>query len=285
MAHPGALGYRGGMPLALYDLPNWLFGLLISGGWILVGVGGYAIFHRVCRVTFAESDRNLAIALLGVVATINSLLLAFSAISVWESFGSAEKAVRTEAVVMTALARDLAVYDTVPSRQARDLLQKYAAVVVDQEWAAMRSGELPEQARDLLDDMFRTVGRIDPVGPREAALMPEIWARTNELIRARRERTQASEAQVPGTLWSVVVLATMLTLVTTYVLPRSAFNFAAVGLLSGVFGLVFFFIAAMDRPFAGSESIGPEPIQRTMQTMARWSAQAPSLPPAQAATK
>jgi hypothetical protein len=273
------------MPLALYDLPNWLFGLLISGGWILTGLGGYVVFQRLCRVSFAEADRNLAIALLGVIATINSLLLAFSAISVWDSFGSAEKAVRNEAVVMTALARDLAVYDTAQSRQARDLLQAYAAVVVDQEWAAMRKGELPEQARDLLDDMFRAVGRIDPVGPREAALMPEIWARANELIKARRERTQASEAQVPSTLWSVVVLATMLTLVTTYVLPRSAFNVAAVGLLSGVFGLVFFFIAAMDRPFAGSESIGPEPIQRTMQTMARWSAQAQGVPAAQAAPK
>ena len=274
MARREARGYRGGMPLALYDLPNWLFGLLISGGWILIGLGGYVAFQRLCRVTFAEPERNLAIALLGVIATINSLLLAFSAISVWESFGSAEKAVRNEAVVMTALARDLAVYDTAQSRQARDLLRAYAGVVVDQEWAAMRKGEFPEQARDLLDDMFRAVGRIDPVGPREAALMPEIWARTNELIKARRERTQASEAQVPATLWSVVVLATMLTLLTTYVLPRSAFNFTAVALLSGVFGLVFFFIAAMDRPFAGSESIGPEPIQRTMQTMARWSTQA-----------
>ncbi|WP_457336450.1 bestrophin-like domain [Rhizobacter sp. P5_C2] len=273
------------MPLALYDLPNWLFGLLISGGWILIGLGGYLAFQRLCRVTFAEAERNLAIALLGVIATINSLLLAFSAISVWESFGSAEKAVRNEAVVMTALARDLAVYDSVQSRQARDLLRTYAGVVVDQEWAAMRKGEFPEQARDLLDDMFRAIGRIDPVGPREAALMPEIWARTNELIRARRERTQASEAQVPATLWSVVVLATMLTLLTTYVLPRSAFNLSAVALLSGVFGLVFFFIAAMDRPFAGSESIGPEPIQRTMQTMARWAAQAQGLPSGPAATK
>lgn len=285
MVRREARGYRGGMPLALYDLPNWLFGLLISGGWILIGLGGYVAFQRLCRVSFAEAERNLAIALLGVIATINSLLLAFSAISVWESFGSAEKAVRNEAVVMTALARDLSVYDTVQSRQARDLLRTYAGVVVDQEWAAMRKGEFPEQARDLLDDMFRAVGRIDPVGPREAALMPEIWARTNELIKARRERTQASEAQVPATLWSVVVLATMLTLLTTYVLPRSAFNLTAVALLSGVFGLVFFFIAAMDRPFAGSESIGPEPIQRTMQTMARWSAQAQGLPSGQAATK
>jgi len=274
MAGHRTRGYRGGMPLAFYDLPNWLFGLLISGGWVLVGVGGYLAFQRVCRVTFAEGDRNLAIALLGVIATINSLLLAFSAISVWESFGSAEKAVRNEAVIMTALGRDLMVFDTAQSRVARDLLQKYGATVVDQEWSAMRRGELPEQARDLLDDMFRAVGRIDPLGAREAALMPEIWARTNELVKARRERTQASEAQVPGTLWSVVVLATMLTLVTTYVLPRSAFNLVAVGLLSGVFGLVFFFIAAMDRPFAGAESIGPEPIQRTVQTMARWSAQA-----------
>jgi len=36
------------MPLYLYDLPNWLLGLLIALGWMLAGIGGFGIV-RVLR--------------------------------------------------------------------------------------------------------------------------------------------------------------------------------------------------------------------------------------------
>ena len=54
--------------------------------------------------------------------TINSLLLAFSAVSVWEAFSSADGAVTQEANTVSALARDLAVYDSAESRHARQML-------------------------------------------------------------------------------------------------------------------------------------------------------------------
>lgn len=270
------------MPLFLYDLPNWVFGLLISSVWVAVGVGGYLAFHRVCRATFSEGERNLAMALLAVIATVNSLLLAFSAISVWEAFGSADKAVRSEAITLGALSRDLAVFDSAESRHTRELLKTYAETVVDQEWKDMQGGHPNEVAWAAFEAMFRSVGHLDPVGPREAALMPEIWTRTNELVRFRRERLYASEAQVPGTLWIVVIAATLLSLVTLYVLPRTAFHLTAVGLLSCSFGLVFFFIAAMDRPFAGTESIGSEPIKTAVLRMDQWGEETSRSKPARA---
>lgn len=56
----------------------------------------------------------------------------------------------------------------------------------------------------------------------------------------------------------------------THVFPRTASNLAAVTVLSGSLGLVFFFIAAMDCPFAGKESIGPEPIELSLSKMEKW---------------
>ena len=77
----------------LYDLPNWLVGLLVSGSAIALSLGAYFLFLRASKTEFTDDDRNRALAVLAVVATINSLLLAFSAVSVWESFGAAEEAV------------------------------------------------------------------------------------------------------------------------------------------------------------------------------------------------
>jgi hypothetical protein len=43
---------------------------------------------------------------------------------------------------------------------------------------------------------------------------------------------------------------------TTYVLPPTRFHAAMIGALALSIGLVFYFVVAMDRPFAGKE---PEP--------------------------
>jgi hypothetical protein len=259
------------MPLLLYDLPNWLFGTLVCGGWIVIGLGGDLVFHRLCKARFEEGEKNLAIALLAVVATVNSLLLAFTAISVWESFGVAEKAVHDESITVSSLGRDLAVFNTPAADRAREQLKAYAKGVVEREWESMRSGR-PDSSfsSKAMNDLFLAIGDIQPATPRELVLMPEIWARANELVKHRRERLYAGEAQVPGTLWTVVTIGTFLTILTTYVFPRTAFNLAAVAVLSGSLGLVFFFVAAMDRPFAGKESVGPAPIEAVIASMERW---------------
>lgn len=259
------------MPIEIYELPNSLLGPLVCSVWLLIGIGGYLAFHRVCRATFNEGERNLAIALLAVIATVNSLLLAFSAISVWESYGQAEKAVRGEAVTIGALARNLAAFDTTESRTARTLLGNYTHVVLDDEWQAMRTGQRSEAAWTAFEQVFGAIGRLDQSAPRHVALMPEIWELTNDLLKFRRERLYASEAEVPSALWIVVLVGSVLTIATTYVFPRTAFNTTAVGMLSLSLGLVFFFIIATDRPFCGTDGIGPEAIESALLKMEHWS--------------
>ncbi|WP_457333508.1 bestrophin-like domain [Rhizobacter sp. P5_C2] len=261
------------MPLWLYDLPAWLFGLVIVSTWAALGVGGHALFHRFVRTPFRDAEREVAIALLAVVATINSLLLAFCAVSAWESFGSAEKAVGAEANAIGELARDLAVYNTPASREARERLRGYARTVVDEEWPTMRIGQESPQARDLFDVVFRAVAEVKPVTPADSALMPEIWARVNELVKFRRVRVASSQGEVPGALWAVVVLGTLLTVMPTYVLPRTRFNRCAIGILSVSMGLVFFLVAAMDRPFVGTESVTPGAFEMSLRNMTRWDVQ------------
>ena len=129
-------------------------------------------------------------------------------------------------------------------------------------------------SRQRFDSVFGAVGQLQPATPRQTALMPEIWSRVNEMVKLRRERLEASQAQVPSTLWIAVLVGTLLSLAPTYVLPCTAFNRLAIAMLSLSIGLVFFFVAAMDRPFAGAESIGPEPFERSLAAMARWDTEA-----------
>jgi hypothetical protein len=100
--------------------------------------------------------------------------------------------------------------------------------------------------------------------------MPEIWARTNELLKLRRERLHAANSEIPSTLWWVVLIETVLTFAITYVMPATRFNVLIISALAASMGLVFFFLIAMDRPFAGRESISTAPYISALDNMDRW---------------
>ena len=216
-------------------------------------------------------------------ATINSLLLAFSAVSVWESFGSAEEAVVNEANTVGALARDLAVFGSPEAAGARAMLRQYAEMVIADEWPTMQRGEADVKTWTLFDQTFRAIATLDVETTRHETLMYEIFQRTNELLKQRRTRLYTATSEVPGTLWAVVLIGTVLSMATTVVLPPTRFNLAMVGGLALSIGLVFYFIVAMDRPFAGKESISVAPFQSAIESMMRWDREVEAPPGATAA--
>lgn len=264
--------------LFLYDLPNWLMGVIVVGTIIALTYGCYFMLHRFWQPAFTDENRNLAVAVLAIVATINSLLLAFSAVSVWESFGSADAAVVEEANTIGALARDLAVFDSPASYKAREGLHEYTEMVMSLEWDSMRQGVASEDVWRTFDHMFATVAALEPDTPRRVALMPEIWERVNELLKQRRTRLYTSESEVPGTLWQVVLIGTFLTIAGTFVLAPTRFNLAMIGFVSLSVGLVFFLIIALDRPFAGKESIKATPFQTALDRIHWWDAEIRHVP-------
>jgi hypothetical protein len=255
--------------LPLYNLPDWLMAITIVLTMVALCYAGYFAFHRIFRPSFSDEERSLAMTVLGVVATVNSLLLAFVAVSVWESFGSAETAVVDEANTLGELARDLAIYDSA-SRDARHLLRQYADEVVNLEWRDMQRGQANPDVWVTFDRLFVAVGAIEPDTPRHLALLPEILARANELLKLRRTRLHTSESAVPLTLWSVVLLGTSLTIGATFVLSPTRFNLLMIGLVATSIALVLHLIVAMDRPFAGEQNIGAGPFEMAIDNMQRW---------------
>jgi heme/copper-type cytochrome/quinol oxidase subunit 2 len=140
--------------LFLYDLPDSLMAVTVVGTIVGVTYAAYFVFHRGWRPAFTDEQRNLAMTVLTVVATINALLLAFLAVSVWESFGAAETAVVEEANTIGELSRDLAIFDSAQSRDARQQLRGYANMVMTVEWRDMQRGHANLQVWNAFDRLF-----------------------------------------------------------------------------------------------------------------------------------
>jgi Protein of unknown function (DUF4239) len=257
----------------LYDVPDWLMGVLIVVTIVGLSYAGYFLVRRVCGRSFTDEEKDVSMTVLQVVATINALLLAFVAVSVWESFDAAESAVVQEANSVAELGRDLAAFDSAQSHEARLLLREYADMVVKVEWPHMRRAASSTETWNAFDRMFHAIGQLEPDTPRRAAHIGQILAHADDLVDGRRTRLHTAEAAVPLQLWAVVLIGTMLTIATTVVLSPTRFNLTIIGLLALSMGLVFYLIVAMDRPYAGEQSISPAPFQLAVENMDRWDAE------------
>ena len=137
--------------LFLYNLPGWLMAVCIVGTVVGLAYPGYFLIRQVWRRSFTDVETNVSMAVLTVIATIYALLLAFVAVSVWQSFGAAETAVVNEANSVGQLARDLSIFDSAESLEvASDLI--------------------PQSRRDVSGHTSPTIDQAKPGRPRTLPL-------------------------------------------------------------------------------------------------------------------
>ena len=251
----------------LYDIPTWTLGVLIIGVTMTVGLGGFGLLHRFFPGERSEESGNMAVSFIGIVCAFHSLLLAFSAVLVWEDFQDSEQAVAVEANTVDDIYRDLTIYGTPAARAAAQTLHDYVRVVLEEEWPLLADGKSSAQADKLLDEVFRRVGVIEPATPREQVIYGEIFRHLNELVNNRHERIHDAQSAMPPLFWAIVLIATGLLVGYTGLLPLTRVNLSMVAGMSAAIGLIFFFIVAMDHPFAGETGVEPGPLKEVLAEM------------------
>ena len=258
----------------IYDLPNWLVFLLLSAGMVAAALGGHRLWRRFFKLEYDPETSGLAMGMLGVVAMILSLLLAFSSVTVWEAYSAAESAVASEASVSGELVRDLAVYGGPAASEAREAVRTYLRAVISDEWPAMAARGYSEPTAHKFNAIFHKAAVINPKGAREEILLTEIWDKTNELNIYRRARLScAGGSVVPGALWGTMALCIVFNFMLCYGMRVTRLSDFMLGIYAATLGLLLFFIVAMDRPFTGSVSVSPEPYETALESMKRWDAE------------
>lgn len=243
----------------LYDIPIWLLGIGIVGATMIVCLGGFVLAHKVIRGERTDEVGNVALTFIGVICAFHSLLIAFSAVLVWQDFQDSENAVAVEASTIEDVYRDLSIYGGTQAENAARILIAYTRAVVDDEWPLMADGNASDTAANLISQVFREAGALEPQSPREQIIFAEIFRHLNELMNNRQQRLQDAQSAMPGMFWAIVLIATIVMISYTGLLANTYANLAMVGGLAASIGLIFFFIVALDHPFAGDAAVTPDP--------------------------
>jgi hypothetical protein len=109
---------------------------------------------------------------------------------------------------------------------------------------------------------------FEPSKKGEEIVQAEALRQLNSLIELRRSRLANVTTGIPAVLWWVVAIGAAITILLLAMLDMEIHVHLILGSAVCLFlGLVIFLIAAMDHPFRGEVSVGPEPFEAIYDTL------------------
>lgn len=246
----------------VYDLPNWLFGTLTVCVFLLVGLGGYFATRKWVRAQHDEdrSYNDIVGFYLAALTVFYGITLGLLMVGVWTTYSDTDEKVSREAATLAALYRDAGAYPEPVRSALQNNLRNYCRNVIDVAWPQQRKGILPRGNMETLDLMQQILAIFEPGTEGQKILHAEAFRQFNQLVEQRRMRLGSVTAGLSSSLWALVLFGAFINIAATWFfqLRNPTMHFWMTVLLSSLLGVMIFLLAAMDHPFRGALSVGPE---------------------------
>ena len=240
----------------------WLAGVLLLVAGPLLSMLGTVAVRRRYSLDQLRHNNEVAGFKFATVGVLYAVLLAFAVLVVWEKLNEAESNVALEAGAATAVFRLAEGMGNPAAEEVHAAMADYVDSAIDADWAAMQRGVESPETVAALSDVYRAVLRYTPPDARGGALLAAALAELDTLTQARRARIVVAGGIVPGVIWFTLFFGAVVTLGFTFFFGSE--NLRAQALMTGALAVLIFsgllVIIAIDRPFAGTVKVSPEPL-------------------------
>ena len=103
--------------------------------------------------------------MLGVVAGLFGLLLAFIVVIAYQNYGDTQSNVSNEADALAAIVRDSDAFQPPDRDRVRTAVGAYVRAVVNDEWPRMHEGKNSARASAAVDGVYTAILGVDPRSP------------------------------------------------------------------------------------------------------------------------
>jgi uncharacterized membrane protein YraQ (UPF0718 family) len=241
-------------------------GLLLLCISMLLAAGGLILVQRLVPIAVRRQHNEVAGFIYAVLGVVYAVLLGLMVVAVWEEWNTALRTVDDEA---SALAEIFWIAERMPSSEGnhiQELIRSYARVVVNEEWPLMERKKSSPRAWNLLDEIRSSLQRVDPSTPAQQVLYEQGFERMRDLADARRDRLLEAKHGLPAILWVVLIVGGIVVVSFTYLfgLDSTLIHVLMVAALALIISLVLFTVAALNFPFKGDITIGPEAMEQVL---------------------
>ena len=254
----------------IYDYPSLYIAALFA--FVFVAATWIAIFsfRRFFR-SWIHSERR-ANDMVGFVfssfSVVYGLLLGLLAVAAYQNFSNVGDIVTKEASSLSALYRDLRGYPQPVRGRLQEELRDYTRYVIDRSWKDQQKGVVPAEGSHRVSQFIDELLAFKPAEKGEEIIHAETLRQLNNFVELRGIRLANITAGIPSVLWWVVALGSFIAILLLAMLDMEIHvHLILASALSVFLGLVIFLIAAMDYPFRGEVSVGPEAFETVYETL------------------
>lgn len=255
----------------MYDLPTWLLAILIVGTFVSLALLGLFVTHRRIHKSSLTTiiDNGTVGWFFSGVSVLYGLTLGLITVASWGNYSTASAIASNESASIAVLYRDLMGYPEPLQGKLRNLLKVYTRTIIDHSWPAQQQGAISLKETRQLDAFQDAFLNVETQTQSRELLHAEALGAFNRMIELRRQRIESIKGNVPGVLWSVVLLGALATIAFSFFFLISDFRLhaAMTGILSGMIGLLIFLLVVLDHPYWGEVSVTPEPYESVYTTL------------------
>ena len=255
--------------LLLTKIPTAVLGIIIVALYVIFSIAGLFIvraFHPPAKFKLHNDVAGFIFATLGVIYAV---MLAFLVIVTWQSYDEAEKNVTKEANYIASVYRDTSpLTSSFRSELKKDLIN-YVDCIVNDEWQIMSRGERSPKVQEAQDAIWRLFSSYEPKSETQKIFFAESIKKLNDSCEMRRTRLLKAHSGIHPILYFIMIAGGIITV--SFMLFFGTENFIPqiimTSMLATMIAITLFTVMALDYPFVGDISVGPDIFKTALKTL------------------
>jgi len=254
------------MPLQqwiLLNIPTWVIAAIMLAIAVCTAVGGVLLVRHLVDIKKFKQHHDIAGPIFSTIGVIYAVMLAFVLVIVWQDFDRAQNNTVKEANYFAQIYRDATGLPEPFRSQFLEANGNYLKAVIKYEWPQMQRGERSIEAQVAADRVWEVTASFDPKTEKEKIFFSEMLNKMNDAVEMRRQRIQDSGSGLHPSLWFVLLLGGIITVVFTFFFGSENLyaQITMTTMLAVLIVLIIFTILLMDFPYSGDLSIPATPLQ------------------------
>jgi Protein of unknown function (DUF4239) len=217
------------------------------------------VIRRIVPATREGYHAEVSAPMLGVVAAVFGLLLAFVIIIAYQNFLSAQANVSAEADALASIVRDSAAFPSPGGTNVRAAVGAYARAVVNEEWPEMRKGRESPLALTELANIFQSFQTVKTSTHEQTAFYDDAVSQLNNALVARRDRLKSVGGGLPRDIVILLLFSAFVIIGYAVLVGSPNYWFHAIGpaAIAMVVAVSLVVLFDLSYPFSGDVAIAP----------------------------
>lgn len=218
--------------------------------------------RRVPKETRERTSTSTAV-MIQVLAVFYSVLVAFVIVDERSAISEADDHISEEASALSALYEDAQGFPPSSRDEVRKAIIGYDRSVLEDDLHAVdRTGQPSQQTTKKLVELYATVQRAEPaIG--DTAFYRQAVVDLSDITKARRSRNADAADTIPGELFFLVIVISVLVLAVATLLNtrQRGTHVMLLAVLAVVTALNLALIVALEHPFGGTIGVNDQPLR------------------------